>query len=215
MSAADWRALGDSNPCYRRERKINLCITVQYLRFLEGNRKTADDASYRYEAFIKDELGGTGVSALTTKTIRDWHAALAKLPPRLRTRKGKAQKHAKLGKDDETKRRRKASANRTMTVLKAALNMAWREGNVAFNAAWARVEPFEAVDAARIRHLSVAEAKRLVNACEPDFRRLVQAALETGARYGELTRLTVADYHRITGVLRSACQRPASPGMSS
>src|SRR5215207_5141059 len=58
-----------------------------------------------------------------------------------------------------------------------------------------RVEPFESVDAARVRYLTVAEARRLVNACEPDFRPLVEAALQTGARYGELTRLEVHDYN--------------------
>jgi len=37
--------------------------------------------------------------------------------------------------------------------------------------------------------------KRLINASEPDFRLLVQAALQTGARYSELARLTVSDFN--------------------
>jgi integrase len=37
--------------------------------------------------------------------------------------------------------------------------------------------------------------RRLVNAADPEFRPLVRAALETGARYGELIQLTVADFN--------------------
>jgi integrase len=184
---------------------------ADYLLFLESHRKTADDARYRYGAFIQRPLGKIEIAALTAKKIRAWHADLAKLAPRLRTRKGEDQKHSKLGKDDDAKRRRRASANRTLTVLKAALNLAWREGNVTSDAEWRRVEPFEAVDAARIRYLTVAEAKRLLNACDADLRPLVQAALETGARYGELTRLTVADFRPDTGTVAIRVSKTGKP----
>jgi integrase len=184
---------------------------ADYLLFLEGNRKTGDDARYRYEAFIKEPLGSIEIASLTAKKIRAWHADLAKLPPRLRTKPGEDQKHAKLGKDDDTKRRRKASANRTLTYLKAALNMAWREGNVASDAEWRRVEPFEDVDAARIHYLTVAEAKRLVNACEPDFRLMVQAALETGARYSELANLKVHDFNGDSGTIAIRVSKTGKP----
>ena len=83
-------------------------------------------------------------------------------------------------------RARKATANRTLAVLKAALNHAFDDEHVASNTAWGRrVKPFEGVTMARVRFLQVAEAKRLVIACDPDFRPLVQAALQTGARYSE------------------------------
>jgi integrase len=52
-----------------------------------------------------------------------------------------------------------------------------------------------------VRYLSVAEARRLISACNPEFRPLVQAALQTGARYGELCRLTVADFNADVGTL--------------
>jgi integrase len=79
--------------------------------------------------------------------------------------------------------------------------MAFREGKTDSDAEWRRVEPFEAVDAARIRYLTIAEAQRLVNACDGEFRPLVQAALQTGARYGELARLTVADFNPDAGTV--------------
>jgi hypothetical protein len=76
-----------------------------------------------------------------------------------RGRKGKAapagawlaRQHKAIDTDDaEAARRRRSSANRIFTTLKAALNHAWRQGAVPSNAAWARVEVFSGVDVARI-----------------------------------------------------------------
>jgi integrase len=113
--------------------------------------------------------------------------------------------------DQEAKRRRRASSNRTLTVLKAALNLAWREGKAASDKEWRKVEPFEKADAARMRYLQVAEAQRLINACEPGFRQLVQAALQTGCRYGELCRLQVQDFNRDAGTLSIRVSKSGKP----
>ncbi len=43
-------------------------------------------------------------------------------------------------------RRRKSTANRILTILKAALNRSWRDGHVASDRAWRRVEPFKNVE---------------------------------------------------------------------
>ena len=42
---------------------------------------------------------------------------------------------------------------------------------------------------------------RLLNACDPNFRAMAQAALETGCRYGELTRLQVQDFNADAGAI--------------
>jgi integrase len=173
----------------------------EYLEFQENNRKSANDARYCDRAFIRPLLGDIEIAALTTDKIRKWHSNLAKTPARLRTREGEKQKHRPLGSDGDAKRRRKATANRNLAVLKAALNQAWRDGKVTSNTAWRRVKPFESVDAARARYLSVAEAKRLINACDPDFRKLVEAGLQTGARYGELAALQVQDFNPDAGTI--------------
>lgn len=183
----------------------------EYLAFLDDNRKSGADARTRDRAFIRPRLGSIEVTALTADKLRRWHSDLAKEAPRLRTKKDKAQKFRKLGTDDESKRRRRASANRTLTVLKAALNRAWRDGKVQSDAQWRRVEPFEDVDAARVRYLKVAEAKRLINAADGEFRRLVQGALQTGARYGELARLTVADFDPQAGAVAVRVSKTGNP----
>ena len=174
-----------------------------YLIWLQAHRKTAGDARYRVDAHIVPKLAGIQCNRLTTPEIQKWLRDLASSPARLRTKKdARRPKYRELDKaDHEAIRRRRASANRTLTVLKAALNRAWREGKIPSDETWRRVEPFEEADAARVRYLSISEAKRLVNACDPDFRRLAQAALTTGARYGELTALRVSDFNPDSGTI--------------
>ena len=93
------------------------------------------------------------------------------------------------------------TTNRLLAILKAALNRAFHDGKVPSDTAWRKVKPFRAVTAARARYLSVAEAQRLLNAADPEFRPLLRAALETGARYGELTRLQMHDFNGDAGTL--------------
>jgi integrase len=163
----------------------------QYLTYLVDNGKSADDARYRADALILPPLGGIEISALSTEKLRGWLSALAKTPAKRR----KAEAGA------EPLRRRRSSANRTWTVLQAALNLAFKEEHVPDAAAWQRVKPFRGVDAARVRYLTLAECQRLINACDPDFRQLVQAALQTGCRYGELARLRVHDFNPDSGTV--------------
>ncbi len=173
-----------------------------YLEFLEANRKSAEDARYRVDAHILPTLGDIEVASLTTEQLRRWLADLAKAPARLRTKKGKTQQHRAAAHDDESKRRRRSTANRTLTVLKAALNHAWHDGHTPSDAAWRRVKPFEGADAAKVRYLTVTEATRLINASDQvQFRKLVQGALQTGARYGELSRLAVSDFNPDSGTV--------------
>jgi integrase len=181
-----------------------------YLVHLEG-RGATPDAAARAGAFILPQLGDVRVEDLSTAQIRAWHSALAKTPPRLRTGKGERQRHGKFDESDDGKRRRRASANRVLTILRAALTFAFREGRVASDLAWRRVRPFKGVEAARVRYLTVAEAKRLINACQGEFRRLVQAALLSGCRYGELCRLTVADLNPDAGSLLVRRSKSAKP----
>jgi integrase len=91
-------------------------------------------------------------------------------------------------------RARQVTANRNLTILKAALNKLHKDRRLTIAPDRREAVRFRNVDAARPRFLESGEAVRLVNACEPAFRPLVQGALVTGARYGELARLRVGDY---------------------
>jgi integrase len=186
-----------------------------YFAFLEADGRSKHsiyDARRRADAFIRPELGTVKVTALTPDHLRTWRNSLVKMAPRLRTRNGAEQKYRELRENDpEAGRRRQSSANRTWTVLRAALNHAFGENKVAADESWRKVRPFRNVDAARPRYLTVAEAKRLVNACGTDFRPLVQAALQTGCRYGELSRLTVSDFNPDSGTITVRQSKSGKP----
>jgi integrase len=156
-------------------------------------------------AHILPKLGDKKVANLTAGIIRTWHRALATAAPRVRTSKDPKKKKAApkpVAADDLAgQRARRSSANRVLTVLKAALNLAYGDGKVQSDDAWRRVSPFKGADAPRIRDFSDAEAKRLVNAAAEGFRPMIQAALLSGARYGELARLRAADFNGSTGML--------------
>ena len=70
---------------------------------------------------------------------------------------------------------------------------------------------FQECGAARERYLTIAEATRLLNGCDHDFRLLCRAALETGARYGELTQLKIADFNPDTGMLLIRKSKSGNP----
>jgi len=172
-----------------------------YLLWMEQHRKSAADARNRAEAFILPTLGPLPIRRLTPALLRAWLATLASQPPRIRTRPGQAQRYRETDHDPDAARKRKATVNRILTTLKAALNLAWREGLATDDSAWRKVQPFPQVDAARLRYLTVPECQRLINASSADLRDLIQAALATGCRHGELARLVVADFNPASGTV--------------
>ena len=180
---------------------VKECLS-EYLAWMEQHRKGAKDARYRAEALIIPKLGESECEKLTAGEVRGWLREVASTPARIRGKRNQGPRFRQTDdKDEEAIRRRRASANRTLTILKAALNMAWREGKITSDDAWRRVPPFEQADAARVRYLQVDEARRLINACDPEFRALVQAALATGARFSELANLRVSDFNPDSGTV--------------
>lgn len=191
-------------------------VTVQdamndYLEWFLENRRSGVDTKKRADAFIIPELGDIELEKLTADDIRQWHSTLAKQARRTRTKSGKSQQHRAVEDSDKYRQRRRSSANRVLTILKAALNRAWKAGRVTTDGAWRRVEPFENVDAARQRHLSVDEARRFIQACADDFRPIAEAALQTGARYGELSRLDVKDFNPDSGTVEIRQSKSGKP----
>jgi integrase len=169
---------------------------LDYIAEKERQNQPTKDLMSRSRAHIKDApIGNYLVSELTADVIRSWHAGLAQKRAMVRSSEGD-QRYKPAPTDDEGVRRRRNSANRVMAMLKGALNFAYDEGRVASREQWGRkVKPFKKASVSRARYLSVNEAQRLINASDPDFRLLVMGALQTGCRYGELCRLTVADYN--------------------
>jgi integrase len=172
---------------------------VDYLAEIAVEKRAAalKAARYIFAAAVLPKLGHLVVERLSSDQINRWRHDLAASGKRVRTKKyaDKPVRRPPPASDDE-RRKRRATSNRVLTMLKAALNRAYRAGRVASDEAWRKVKPFKQTDLAVLHYLSDEQARRLVNACDADFRLLVQAALLTGCRYSELVNLTGADFNR-------------------
>jgi integrase len=168
----------------------------------EKSPAAVQGAKYVLDAWVVPELGTIQVEKLTTDRINRWRNKLATQPKRVRSKHTAAEPATSPTADNEDARRaRKASANRILTMLKAALNRAFHADRVCSDIAWRKVKPFKRVDEAVVRYLGVAEARRLVRSCPEDLRKLVQAALLTGCRYSELARLKCSNFNSDSGTL--------------
>jgi integrase len=179
----------------------------EYLSWYGNHRKAVYHTRRVAEVHILPALGKRVVAELTAEQLRKWHERLASSPAMARTGRFAVARHTR----DSDPRARCATANRILTVLKAALNHAYHDGKVPSDEAWRRAKPFRNVDSPKVRYLSTAEATRLVNACEPAFRPLVQAALLTGCRYGELVRMVCHDFNPDAGCVSMRESKSGKP----
>jgi len=179
---------------------------VAYLAKLEQDGKNTRRARSFANSAINPTLGAIRLRDLDRETLSQWLADLAASPRQTRTGGLLA-----APKSAEEIRRRRASANRTWGVLRAALNLALDDGRIHSDAAWKRVKMFKNAASARLRWLSGQEIRRFVDACEEPFRTLALAALYSGCRLGELRQLVVADFDARSETL---CVRVSKSGKS-
>jgi integrase len=161
-----------------------------YFNSRSANSRSAESVNIdktKLKAFTA-RFGGRQVSELTTRDLQAWRDRLASPPPEDQELT-EAQRREYL-------RAAQATANRIWSICRAALNSAFRNGRVDSDIAWRRIRPFKGVDEPRRRFLSVSEANSLLGACDGRFRDLVHAALLTGLRPGELTRLVVGQFQQ-------------------
>jgi integrase len=175
---------------------------ADYLRAYERRGgKAVYHARRAAETHIVPALGQMPVARLTAGKIENWLHGLAEKPALARTKPGRKPNYRRADNSVDGTRRRRATANRILTVLKAALNHAWKTGHAGTDDAWRRVKPFRDVETARVSYLSEAECGRLVNACAGSFRDLVAGALLTGCRYSELATMRTSDFNDDAGVV--------------
>lgn len=185
---------------------------ITWPRARRGSKGVRADR-YAAEARVIPELGKIELPKLTAKRIKDWHEGIASSAKRVRTRSfAPTQATSKFDAGNPNAiRQRRSTANRLLTVLKAALNHAFHEGKVTTDDAWRKVKPFREADAAVIHYLRDAECKRLVNATQGKFRDLVRGALVTGCRYGELARMRAADFNASAGMVTVRLSKAGKP----
>jgi integrase len=167
---------------------------LAYLKYLKEQKATGRDTEYRANAFIIPQLGKFRLSELTTAQIYDWRDKLAATGARARASIGAKPKFKPMPSDAEGKRKRKSSVNKSLTILKAALNRAFRDGHINDDSVWRKVKPFERVSAARPDFFSLDESQQLIAGASNEFRPILHGALLTGARWSELCALQVKHF---------------------
>jgi integrase len=132
-----------------------------------GHREaTAHDAEKRFERCVYgDGLGGKSLPKLRATDLKAWRDGL------------------ELG---------KASSNRTLTALKAALNLARRNKHAPASLAveLAAVTPYKNAGKRRDLYLDIKQRRALLKAASGAARDLIEAVILTGCRAGELTSMT-------------------------
>lgn len=140
----------------------------------EKGANCAQDAKKRFDRTVYDTpFGNVALSKLRTPRIKEWRDGL------------------KLG---------KASANRTLTSLKAALNLAVASRLVHPVAAreWGDVKPFPNATQRRSLFLDLKQRRNLLDNALGAVRDLIEAVALTGARAGELTSATRGQFEERT-----------------
>jgi integrase len=155
----------------------------------EKGEATARDAELRFARTVyAHPIGDTKLQQLRQARITDWRDALVNPT------------------DPDRKPMAKASANRTLTSLKAALNLAasLRYVSPERTIEWDSVKPYSGNDVNRRRdlYLDLAQRRALRDAAAGGIRDLIEAAMLTGARAGELTSANAEAFDKRSGTLR-------------
>lgn len=131
---------------------------------------TAHDAEKRFERTIyENPLGGKVLTKLRTPQLKAWRDALGLKP---------------------------STSNRTLTALKAALNLAVAHRQVSASVAieWAQVKPLKGAGKRRDLFLDIKQRRALLKAATGATHNLIEGAILTGARAGELVKATVSQF---------------------
>jgi hypothetical protein len=151
-----------------RERCQNHCVSTEgrYGCERRGSKELSKDRAAT-NLRILPSLGEAEVAQLTSQHIRDWHTGLGAAHPFRRLVKPRKET-AIDAKDADAVRARRATANRTLTTLKASLNHIYYEGRAANDEAWRKVKPFREADAPIVHFLRLAEP--LLRLCHAETR---------------------------------------------
>src|SRR5262249_50357419 len=156
QAAAAIRAMVDVSVSVSKPKRIRVREAFErYVEFKRTQGGSVTDLLSRARVHIMPPLGGMIVSDLTAEKVRNWLAALAATPAQTRPKQNHPQFRTEPVTDEEVRRRR-ASANRVLTMLKAMLNHSYDEGHVSNRDAWGRkLKPFRDVEVARVRYLTI------------------------------------------------------------
>jgi len=155
----------------------------------ERGEAAGKEADARFRRWIDGRLGGIELAKLNAQHLLSWRKRLTEATVR-------------AGEADE-RERSKATVNRDLTALRAALNYARRVGLVSSDAAWKEaLKPFKDADGRRDIYLDRSERVRLLQNADPDVAVFLRALSLVPLRPGALAGLSVADFDKRLGSLR-------------
>jgi site-specific recombinase XerD len=157
---------------------------VRHLRESKGNR-AANEAQGRFDRTVLPhrKLAGTELSKLTPAHLEGWRKSLRDKPTASGARRGET--------------RSDSSLNRDMTCLRAALNLAYRDGLVTSDFAWrSKLRPVKNADRRRDGYLDTDERRKLISHAPDDLANLLRGLSLVPLRPGALAGLTVASYDK-------------------
>jgi hypothetical protein len=127
------------------------------------------NAKYIFDASILPDLGTMQLEKLTADRLNRWRNKLATQPKRVRTKLTATEPALReVADDEEARRARKATANRILTMLKAALNRAFQAGRASSDSAWRKVKPFRRITS--LRSQSIRFRQSLARTISPQLR---------------------------------------------
>ncbi|HET8598131.1 MAG TPA: site-specific integrase [Castellaniella sp.] len=163
---------------------------VTHLRSSEENRgAAADDAEGRFRRWVDNTpLARIELQRLRREHLRSFRARLADTP---------------VGNGDKAHTRAPDSINRDMSALRAALNLAHKNGLVMSDFAWkVPLEPIKNASRRRTLYLDRTQRKKLLQHAAPDIERFMRGLCLLPLRPGAVAALTVQDLNTSLGTLR-------------
>lgn len=138
-----------------------------YLWWFKAHRKSVLSTRYAIRLLVK-AFAGLTVEEMTFERLEDWLLEFSH--------------------ERGDTREARSTANRYLVVVRGVLNHAAARHSIA-DRPWMELQSFR-LSPLPATYLEKSDVVRLLNICDQNFRDLVHAAVLTGARYGELGRLT-------------------------
>lgn len=159
----------------------------KYVEHLSENKgeKAARDVQARFNNYVlpNKKLANTELSKLTPAHLESWRKALKKTP--------------KAGGAGRGELRTDSTLNRDMTCLRAALNLAYKDGWVTSDFAWrSKLLPIENADKRRDVYLDQGQRRELIQHAQADLKEFLKGLCLIPLRPGALAALTVGHYDK-------------------
>lgn len=181
-AAVQWRRTLDAGVQTSRTLTVaDICRDYTNAIAAKGRDRTALDARKRFDRIVyADPIGNIRADKLTQRDLAAWWQRMAA--------------------GEMTGRKKgipsKATLNRNLTSLKAALNRAVKDRDIPKTRAleWESIEPYRDADGKREIYLDREQRRALLDAADPDLRDFLTCIALTGCRPGDPATMLRKDY---------------------